>query len=105
MNSVHNKIVDLQIIIQSIPLDYHLLSETKLDESFPNGEFNLDGYKIRVRRDRDKNGGDLIVFVRTGLFVKELMTSNCVFWNAFVLNLQYQKVRVENCQSRYIRPS
>ena len=105
MNSVCNKIVDLQIIIQSIPLDYHLLSETKLDESFPNGEFNLDGYKIRVRRDRDKNGGDLIVFVRRGLFVKELMTSNCVFWNAFVLNLQYQKVRVENCQSRYIRPS
>ena len=53
MNSVCNKIVDLQIIIQSIPLDYHLLSETKLDESFPNGEFNLDGYKIRARGDRD----------------------------------------------------
>ena len=63
INSLRNKIADLQIFIQNIPLDYLVLSKTKLDESFPNAQFNLDSYEIRARRDRDKNGGGLIVFV------------------------------------------
>ena len=33
----------------------------------------------------------LLCLLERGLFVKELVTSNCVFQNAFVLNLQYQK--------------
>ena len=49
INSVRNKIADLQIFNQNIPLDYLVLSETKLDESFPNAQFNLDGYEIIVR--------------------------------------------------------
>ena len=49
VNSVRNKIADLQTFIQNIPLDYLVLSETKLDESFPNAQFNLDGYEIIVR--------------------------------------------------------
>ena len=49
INSVRNKIADVQIFIQNIPLDYLVLSETKLDESFPNAQFNLDGYEIIVR--------------------------------------------------------
>ena len=74
INSVRNKIADLQIFIQNIPLDYLVLSETKLDESFPNAQFNLDGYEIRARWDRDKNnGGDQL---GEGLFVKELVTLN-----------------------------
>ena len=71
INSVRNKIADLQIIIQNILLDYLVLSETKLDESFPNAQFNLDGYEIKVRRDRDKNGGGLIEFVRRGIICKK----------------------------------
>ena len=47
--------------MQNIPLDYLVLSETKLDESFPNAQFNLDGCEIRVLRDRDKSGGGLTV--------------------------------------------
>ena len=35
INSVRNTIEDLQIIVQDLPLDYLVLSEIKLDESFP----------------------------------------------------------------------
>ena len=35
INSVRNTIEDLQITVQDLPLDYLVLSETKLDESFP----------------------------------------------------------------------
>ena len=48
-NSVHNKTADLEIFIQNIPLDYLVLSETKLDESFPNAQVNLDRYETRAR--------------------------------------------------------
>ena len=72
INSLRNKIADLQIFIQNIPLDYLVLSKTKLDESFPNAQFNLDSYEIRARRDRDKNGGGLIVFVWKGTICKRI---------------------------------
>ena len=52
--------------------DYLVLSETKLDDSFPSAQFNLPNYKIRARRDRDKNGGGLIEFVKKGLICKKL---------------------------------
>ena len=56
-NSVKNKINDLRILIRDIPLDYFVLSETKLDKSFPTAQFDIPGYEIRARKDRNKYGG------------------------------------------------
>ena len=53
-------------------LDYLVISETKLDESLPSAQFNISNYEIRNRRDRDKNGGGLIEFVRKGFITKRL---------------------------------
>ena len=50
--------------------DYLVISKTKLDDSFPSAQFNLPNYEIRARRDRDKNGGGLIEFVKTGVICK-----------------------------------
>ena len=33
-----------------------MISEAKLDESFPSGQFLLDGYSVPFRSDRDGNG-------------------------------------------------
>ena len=71
INGLRNRTADLQIIIRNISLDYLVLNETKLDESFPNAQFKLDGYEIKARRNRDKYGGGLIVFVKGGLFAKD----------------------------------
>lgn len=46
------KIVDLRDTILDIVLDYLALSETKIDQSFFNVQFNIKGYKIRARRER-----------------------------------------------------
>ena len=43
--------------MSGISLDYFVVSETKLDSSFPSAQFSINGYKVRARRDRDKNGG------------------------------------------------
>ena len=36
LNSLRNKVIDLGEILKDLPLDYVVISETKLDESFPN---------------------------------------------------------------------
>ena len=52
INSVRNIVGNFWIIIQNLPLDYLVPSETKLDEIFPNAQLNLHGYKIRARWER-----------------------------------------------------
>ena len=53
-NSLRNKVIDLREIILELSLDYYVLSETKIDQSFPTGQFYIKGYEVR---DRDKYGG------------------------------------------------
>ena len=38
INSLRNKMHDLRLIIRDVPLDYFVISETKLDNSFPNAQ-------------------------------------------------------------------
>ena len=58
--------------MSDISLDYFVISETKLDSSFPSAQFHINGYEVRARRDRDKSGGGLIEFVRKGFICKRL---------------------------------
>ena len=38
------------------------LSESKLDSNFPDDQFSIPGYQI-VRKDRDRNGGGLLLYM------------------------------------------
>ena len=42
-------------------IDILMISETKLDESFPVGQFLIDGYSVPYRLDRDGNGGGILL--------------------------------------------
>ena len=72
INSPRNKVTDLRIIFKGLSLDYFVLSEIKLDESFPTAQFTLEGYEIRSRKDRDKYGRGLIEFVKNGFICKTI---------------------------------
>ena len=45
-------------------VDIMVISETKLDESFPNGQFIIPGYALPCRLDRYQFGGDIMIFVQ-----------------------------------------
>ena len=45
-------------------IDVWLVSETKIDDSLPNGNFLIDGFSTPYRLDRNSNGGGLMLFVR-----------------------------------------
>ena len=70
INSLRNKVIDLGEILKDLPLDYLVISEIKLDESFPNAQFKLNGYEVRARRDKHKHRCGLIEFVRQGFISK-----------------------------------
>ena len=72
INSLRNKIIDLREIISYLQLDYFVLSETKINDSFPSAQFDMSGYEIRARRDRDGMGGGIIEYVRRGVICKRL---------------------------------
>ena len=64
INSLRNKIIELRKIVKYSELDYCVISETKIDESFPSQQFAIDNFEIRARKDRDCLRGDLLEFVR-----------------------------------------
>ena len=40
-----------------------MISETKIDKSFPWGQFKINGFIKPVRLDRNSNGGGIMLFV------------------------------------------
>ena len=45
-------------------IDVLLVSETKIDDSFPIGNFLIDGFSTPYRLDRNSNGAGLMLFYR-----------------------------------------
>ena len=62
INSLRNKIAPLTSMIKD-NVDILLISETKIDSSFPTAQFYIDGFSI-YRRDRNEHGGGLMLYVR-----------------------------------------
>ena len=56
VNSLRNKIGTVEELVTN-NIDICLLSETEIDESFPNQQFNISNYKSFCR-DRNKHGVD-----------------------------------------------
>ena len=61
INSIKNKFEPLWELIKDT-FDIFLLSESKLEPSFPDDQFSIPGYRI-VRKDRDRNSGDLFLYI------------------------------------------
>ena len=72
INSLRNKIIDIREMAGRLQLDYFVMSETKLDSSFPSAQFHIVDYEIRNLRHRNKSGGGLIEFVKKGIITKRL---------------------------------
>ena len=75
------KIVDHR---SEVDLEYISISETKLDASFPNSQFKIEGYHFPpFRRDRNSYGGGLMVFIKNDIIATrateyEPMETECI---------------------------
>ena len=70
INSLRNKFESIKPII-SPNFDIFLVSETKLDESFPNNQFSISGYRM-FRQDKNCFGGGLCIYVKENIASKQL---------------------------------
>ena len=49
-----------------------MISESKLDDSFPHGQFLIDGFHTPFRFDRNKNRREILLYVREDIAAKIL---------------------------------
>ena len=63
INSVRNKFEMLKEVVGN-KIDILLISETKLDDTFPLNQFILEGFTPPYSLDRTMHGGGLMLFVR-----------------------------------------
>ena len=62
INSIRNKFEFLADQVKR-KIDVLTISETKIDESFPHGNFLIDGFSSPYRLDRDSKGGGIMLYI------------------------------------------
>ena len=72
INSVRSKFECLRDIINN-NIDILLISETKLDVTFPVGQFLINGFHSPVRKDRNDKGGGLLLYIQEHIPFREIM--------------------------------
>ena len=73
INSLKNKFNMLSDMISG-KIDINLITETKLDSSFPSLNFKIKGCSNSFRRDRSCHGGGIMLYIRKDIPAK-LLTS------------------------------
>ena len=53
-----------------------MISETKIDESFPLSQFMIDGFSMPYLRERNVHGGGILVYFRNNITSKLLKIEN-----------------------------
>ena len=71
INSIRNKFDFLVDKIKGI-VNMMMISETKLDNTFPNGQFLIDGFNEPIRLNRIRNGGGILLSIRKDVSTKGL---------------------------------
>ena len=66
INSLPNKFNQLKELVLKY-VDMLVLTETKLDDSFPNSQFLVDGFSEPFRIDRNRSGGGIVIYVRENI--------------------------------------
>ena len=71
INYIAPKFEGLQSLIKD-NIDLLMISETKVDDTFPTGQFKIEGYSKPIRLNRNHHGGGIMFFVRDDLPCHEL---------------------------------
>ena len=75
-----------------------MISETKINASFPIGQFLLNGYRTPFRLDGNAHGGGILLYVREDIPSKLLLVEENLIEGFFVeINLRNQKKWLLSC--------
>ena len=60
------KMQEIKLWLHKETFDVLVITKTKLDDTFPDALFTIDGYKF-IRRDRNIHGGGILIYWRSDL--------------------------------------
>ena len=60
-----------------------MVSETKIDDTFPLAQFSVEGYSTLYRLDRTCKGGGLLLYVRDDIPSKQIKLKKFIENEAF----------------------
>ena len=63
INSIRNKFEELISQVKGT-VDFQMISETKIDDSFPIANLLIDGFSQPYRIERNSSGGGIMLYVR-----------------------------------------
>ena len=88
INSLQNKIEELRVINHEMKASIIILTETKIDSSYPNSQFRLGNYRL-FRQDRKEGGGGIMAYVKCGIEVRRLtIPQTCKSLEALALDVK-----------------
>ena len=90
INSIRNKFAQL-IYIVSNEIDILMVSETKLDDTFPTSQFLMQGYSTPFRKDRTSKGGGILLYVREDIPCKIIKTETDAYHEGFFIEINLRK--------------
>ena len=93
INSIPNKFDGIMNMVEG-NLDIFLISETKINSSFPDAQFFHEGYSHPHRRDRCLGGGGLLMYVNEDIpsrWLKSHETPDDIEILCVEINLKKQK--------------
>ena len=96
INSIKNKFDFLAQQVKGY-IDILMISETKLDESFPVSQFLIDGYIVPFRFDRNGNGGGILLYIREDIPSKLLSIYQDIEGFSVEINLRGNKKWLLSC--------
>ena len=90
INSIRNK---FDFLVDQIKgnVDVMVISETKLDEPFTEGQFKVPGYALPCRLVRNQFGGGVMVFVRKDIPSRVLSLNKSIESLSIELNFRKKK--------------
>ena len=71
-----------------------MVTETKIDKSFPTSQFIIPGFTSRYRFDRTKEGGAILVYVREDI-PSELLNISCIVSDIECLGIEVNLRKVK----------
>ena len=74
-NAFAGKFDQFKLIIQN-KLDDIVITETKLNDSYPNSQIFIESFRKPYRMDRNKFGGSLLIYIREDIQSKQLFKHN-----------------------------
>ena len=70
-----------------------MISETKIDDSFPKSQFLMEGYSTPFRLDRNAHGGGIMIYIRDDIPSKELKSQMPADIEGIFIEINIRKIK------------